>query len=456
MNKLQDAESLDRAVVQDDREKVLIVGAGKVGRGFEEKIINFGKCKLGLVVDRDSNAVGIKYAKENGVNTASDIPENLDEFSVIIETAGVSGLKEELSKRVNWDKQVFISSRAAWFLENIEKKMVGKFLSKVAKLLDSLTKVKMEAQEAIAKINSVISEITSVVETIRILSINAKIESTRIGVEGAVFKIVASEMENMLDIVISYASKVKNTAEESKTVIYALDEVEKRLKQMLEANKVEPLRGKVLVVGGGRASSAFLDFLKDMDTEIIGVVDKQKNAPGIIKAGEIGVPTADNYDALLPEADLVIELTGSPKVRDDLIEKVDFSRQDLLTSKGAKFVYDFVEMVEQLKKRDVRELLKSFENLSEKMFTFSRNLDAVILEMKDILATTRILAVNAKMEASRFIEGKGQTFKVVAKQMEDTVEDISQQVGNLEEASEVLAYLFDEVKEEMKDIEGAV
>jgi len=69
-----------------------------------------------------------------------------------------------------------------------------------------------------------------------------------------------------------------------------------------------------MIVGGGKGGNAILGMLKQT-AEIIVVVDKNPNAPAILRAKELGVQTGENWqDFLTEELDLVIEVTGNPEV----------------------------------------------------------------------------------------------------------------------------------------------
>ncbi len=82
---------------------------------------------------------------------------------------------------------------------------------------------------------------------------------------------------------------------------------------------------KTVIVGGGKGCRAVIDlaagaFLKELTLDIQCVVDIDPEAPGMLRAGELGMNTcSDMTEALaLPGIELVIELTG----RDSILEKI--------------------------------------------------------------------------------------------------------------------------------------
>ncbi len=81
------------------------------------------------------------------------------------------------------------------------------------------------------------------------------------------------------------------------------------------------------LVGGGKGGHEVLRHLTGDQRyrnrlQIIGIADPNGQAPGMTLARELGIPTFPDYAALLEkDPDLVLELTGDPEVREDLLEK---------------------------------------------------------------------------------------------------------------------------------------
>ena len=77
---------------------------------------------------------------------------------------------------------------------------------------------------------------------------------------------------------------------------------------------------KVGIVGGGNAGTLFLKTLLELpEVEIIGVCNKNTEAPAIIFAKEHGIPTYSNLKLFVENnMDVVLELTGIPEVRNTI------------------------------------------------------------------------------------------------------------------------------------------
>lgn len=78
----------------------------------------------------------------------------------------------------------------------------------------------------------------------------------------------------------------------------------------------------VAILGAGNAGIEMLQKLIDADfINLVGVVDKNEQAPGILLAKEKGIPTTNDFINLFKDGDdldIMIDLTGIKAVRDEL------------------------------------------------------------------------------------------------------------------------------------------
>ena len=85
------------------------------------------------------------------------------------------------------------------------------------------------------------------------------------------------------------------------------------------------------IVGGGTRCRALLEMIETNQFEhfkgtVVAVADIRDDAPGMIKAREMGIATTNNYGLLSrDDIDIIIELTGQQFVRGPH-EKVFFPR----------------------------------------------------------------------------------------------------------------------------------
>lgn len=112
---------------------------------------------------------------------------------------------------------------------------------------------------------------------------------------------------------------------------------------------------KTVFVGGGQGCKAVLELvyqrrLAVLSPEIIGVVDPNPDAPGILYARERGLPTySDLEEALsLPGLELVIEVTGLDGVREEIVRLVP-DRVRIMDHDMARVFWDLDEMAQDLR-----------------------------------------------------------------------------------------------------------
>ncbi|RJO64819.1 MAG: PAS domain S-box protein [Myxococcales bacterium] len=111
-----------------------------------------------------------------------------------------------------------------------------------------------------------------------------------------------------------------------------------------EMEETRPLN--MAIVGGGRACESFLNMIRlgrlgRFAFEVCGVADVQLDSPGIRYAREIGIPkiTTDFRELLtIPDLDLIVELTGNDRVRDEL-ERLRPRHVRLVDSFGASLFW---------------------------------------------------------------------------------------------------------------------
>jgi PAS domain-containing protein len=124
------------------------------------------------------------------------------------------------------------------------------------------------------------------------------------------------------------------------------------------------------IVGGGKACYNLLLILdevrlKRLNMKILGVADMNPEAPGLLYAKKLGLFTTANFRDLydLEGLNLIIELTGSTKVREKLIrtKPLHISSMD---HRGARLLWDLIQ-IEVEKTELERERLRNEEKNRE-------------------------------------------------------------------------------------------
>ena len=117
----------------------------------------------------------------------------------------------------------------------------------------------------------------------------------------------------------------------------------------LSSQEGAPLR--LGIVGGGKAAHEVLQLIsgerrRKRHIDILGVADPDLEAPGIILAQKMEIPTFQDYALLLAEKpDLILELTGNPQVREAIIRQKHPHTQ-IIDHLKARLFWEFLHIEE--------------------------------------------------------------------------------------------------------------
>ncbi|SHJ89699.1 methyl-accepting chemotaxis protein [Paramaledivibacter caminithermalis] len=232
----------------------------------------------------------------------------------------------------------------------------------------------------------------------------------------------------------------------------------------------------IAIVGAGKGGlSAIKCFNNIKDINISIVVDKNANAPGIVLAKKLGIPFSHSIDDInCNNLDIMIEATGNKEFSDFLKNRFG-TMCSILDSKSTLLMMTLVERdLNTLEKINnqisiihntaniVEDQLHEIISSIDKIHTVSDNLlettkvssqyikesDNIIQSVNRIAQQTKILGINASIEAARAgQQGKG--FAVVANE----VQNLSKYTENF--AGEIKTILF-KLSEEIKKIDKEV
>lgn len=147
------------------------------------------------------------------------------------------------------------------------------------------------------------------------------------------------------------------------------------------------------IIGAGKGGTELINVFQRYPLVRMTIVsDINKNAPGILLAKRLKIPTTTNYKKIAKTGvDILIDVTGDKKVADGLM-KFRESGIEVIGGASAKFVWQLIE--EQRKNREeIERLLFEYQSLYDigLKLTSSENLDRlsnIIVEYATILTNT--------------------------------------------------------------------
>lgn len=146
---------------------------------------------------------------------------------------------------------------------------------------------------------------------------------------------------------------------------------------------------RLAIVGAGRGGESILRVLQDDgNIDVVAVSDANPDAPGLKLAKAVGIPVCHDLSEL-PEADIVINVTGSARVSAEL--RSHFSDgAEIVEGRSAYFFYDQLSKRKGEKER-VEALLGAFKHLNSlgRMLNASASLDQMLeLVLKEAIQVT--------------------------------------------------------------------
>lgn len=102
---------------------------------------------------------------------------------------------------------------------------------------------------------------------------------------------------------------------------------------------------KVAILGAGKGGTALLDLLYQMpDIAIVGIADKDPQAPGLVRAQALNIPTTSRIPELIADhgVNLIMDVTGDPELEQYVRANKRFGTE-LLTGSSSRLLWTLVQ-----------------------------------------------------------------------------------------------------------------
>lgn len=216
--------------------KVSIVGAGHGGLKLTRLFNEMNEVEVLTVVDRNKEAPGALYARQNGINFVTDLGDIDERTEMIIEATGNEHVLKSLTEKHGGKKRIVESDVAAMMMRVVDKQTETatrlnhqlKEISNVSNALhtemdkilevtqelntinDQLVLASNESKRYIEQTDEMIRAVNKITQQIKILGLNANIEAARAGEHGRGFSVVATEVQKMSDNTSNFAGQISD------------------------------------------------------------------------------------------------------------------------------------------------------------------------------------------------------------------------------------------------------
>lgn len=216
----------------------------------------------------------------------------------------------------------------------------------------------------------------------------------------------------------------------------------------------------IAIIGAGTGGTKLLNLFNEYENiEVVSVIDRDLQSPGILKAKAFGIHVASDVRDISPKADVLVDATGSAKVV-ELLKETYGGKKRIVESDVAELMMLIVDKQIDMTSRlnhQLDEINRTSEKLHEEMnrivditsdlntinsqliqtseasITYIEKSDEMIRAVNKITQQIKILGLNANIEAARAGE-HGRGFSVVAtevQKMSDNTSDFAAQISDL-------------------------
>lgn len=149
---------------------------------------------------------------------------------------------------------------------------------------------------------------------------------------------------------------------------------------------------KVVIVGGGQGGTSILQAFMGLDNiQVAGMCDVDSQAQGMIVARQHGVPALTDLMAVLktPGIDVIIEATGSPKVR-ELILTNKTHGTSVVDAQAANIIMTMVESREVM----MQQILAEAHNIADIAALLDQTIHSVRISIDEVAGSAEMMASN--------------------------------------------------------------
>lgn len=221
--------------------KIAIVGAGRGGTNLLKVFKTLSDVEVVVIIDTNSNAEGIQYARQNGISWGSDLSEigkyNAD---VIVEATGVSAVIGTLRDLYGQRTQIIDAQVAQVLIKMVDgqvtlldqmsrqmamiHRLTGTFKDEFSQLITSVENINQlskhlnlaveQSNNYIVKTGEITNSVNKIAMQTKILGLNANIEAARAGEHGKGFAVVANEVQKLSDSSTQFATEISDLLKE--------------------------------------------------------------------------------------------------------------------------------------------------------------------------------------------------------------------------------------------------
>ncbi len=192
---------------------------------------------------------------------------------------------------------------------------------------------------------------------------------------------------------------------------------------------------KIGILGAGKAACRVVEHAMEIDgMDIMMIADINRNAPAAHLAKKLDIPFISDYHQMLGNRniELIIELTGVPKIRDDVFaNKASF--QEIMPAQAARLYCQSLEAQHQKDQATLNEFTGFVGEIADSIGQTNNSVEDSIKQIYHIVRNIRMININAKIEASRLGQ-QGLSFDAIINELVRLANSIENTLSAIETA----------------------
>ncbi|MBN1555612.1 MAG: hypothetical protein JXA11_12775 [Phycisphaerae bacterium] len=194
------------------------------------------------------------------------------------------------------------------------------------------------------------------------------------------------------------------------------------------------------MVGGGRAAAVLMDYFTRIPSVDVGILcDLSEDAPGVLRARELGIKTTKDLSNVLrwSQLEILVELTGSSGVQAKIFrarQETD-SHWDVITSGGAKILCEMIDAQTRQIGGIAEDICRQLKDLSSQAGHAQTRIHTADGNVAKLLREAHMVTVNGRIEASRLGQA-GAGFAALVGRLDDLIKQITEAAKDISAASD--------------------
>jgi methyl-accepting chemotaxis protein len=212
--------------------KLLMVGGGKAAVLLLDYFASLSDVRVVAVVDLNRDAPGMQHAVDHNIETSADMVAQIERLDVdtILEITGNPQVLDTIARTKRSDQEV-IPSGVARLLYDLLSERDAQNREAISRITHEFDEIHQRLSTAAQKVDAARSEVSEVIASAEMVSINGRIEAVRAGEAGRAFSIVMEYLQRIIRNVKDTTATISAASAESHRALTHLKTVEQELKK---------------------------------------------------------------------------------------------------------------------------------------------------------------------------------------------------------------------------------